>query len=269
MPKTSIAGLRKVRLGTFSVYSVTDSIDPATLLDKFVRARTLEDKGRGGLKLLSINDTCLACRKYVHGGIGRALTKDLFLSTGRALKEIDVMLYLKAKGFPVVEPVGILVGEDFPFKKPHIITKFEDNVGDLLEFLKVSSTKQRRRAIRDLADSLRNLQNLGIYHPDLHLRNILVKDDGRLIFLDFDKARRKDVSGKDVENMAWRLNRFAQKWEKKGYFRVTGLERSLFLRRYSRLSGYNLEERMVGKMKTKNVLARIGWLFESMLYGRR
>jgi tRNA A-37 threonylcarbamoyl transferase component Bud32 len=260
---------RKVKLGTFVIYCVSDAINPSMFLDRFLRTETQADKGRGGLKLLSTDGKLFACRKYMHGGLARALTKDLFFTEKRAINELEIMLYLKENNFPVVEPAGILVGEDFPFKKPHIITMFEENVGDLLEFIKVSSRKQRLRAIRDLARFLWRLENLGIYHPDLHLRNVLVKNDGRLIFLDFDKACRKDISRKDMESMAWRLNRFAEKWEQKGYLRISMLERLLFLRTYSRLSGYNFEGEMARKAKSKNLFSRAGWFVESILYGKR
>ncbi|MBP1746783.1 MAG: 3-deoxy-D-manno-octulosonic acid kinase [Deltaproteobacteria bacterium] len=197
------------------------------------------------------------------------MTKDLFLSEKRALNELEIMLYLKENHFPVVEPVGILIGEDFPFRKPHIITKFEENVGELLEFIKVSTSKKRLRAIRDLARFMWHLERLGVYHPDLHLRNVLVKKNGKLIFLDFDKAFRKTLSRKNVETIIWRLNRFAEKWEVKGYFRVSIMERLLFVRTYSRLSGYNLEEAMTKKLQGKRLLSRTGWFFESILYGKR
>jgi hypothetical protein len=261
--------LTKAKLGTYTLYYVSDAINPSTFLDRFLRTETQADKGRGGLKLLSIDGKLFACRKYMHGGMGRALTKDLFFSKKRAINELKIMLYLKENHFPVVEPAGILVGEDFPFKKPHIITIFEENVVDLLEFIKVSSGKRRLRAIRDLAGLMWNLQNLGIYHPDLHLRNVLVKNNGSLIFLDFDKVCRKAISHKDVERMIWRLNRFAEKWEGKGFFRISVLERLLFLRTYSRLSGYNFETEMAKKIQSKRLLSRIGWFFESILYGKR
>jgi len=261
--------LRKVKIGNFLMYFASDSVDPSLFLDKSLPTETQTDKGRGGLKLLSSDGKLFACRKYMHGGLARALTKDLFFTEKRALNELEIMLYLKENNFPVVEPAGILVGEDFPFKKPHIITLFEENVGDLLEFIKVSSRKQRLRAIRDLARFLWRLENLGIYHPDLHLRNVLVKNDGRLIFLDFDKAHRKDISRKDMESMVWRLNRFAEKWEQKGYLRISMLERLLFLRTYSRLSGYDLEGEMARKAKGKSLFSRAGWFVESILYGKR
>ena len=261
--------LRKVKLGSFVMYFVSDAVDPSLFLDKFLRTENQTDKGRGGLKLLSINGKLFACRKYLHGGVGRAVTKDLFLSEKRALNEIGIMLYLKENHFPVVEPVGILVGEDFPFRKPHIITKFEENIGELLEFIKVSNNKKRLRAIRDLARYMWHLERLGIYHPDLHLRNVLVKEDGKLIFLDFDKAFKKAIARKDVENMIWRLNRFAEKWELKGYLRISILERLLFLRTYSRLSGYDLEGEMAKKIKGKSLLSRAGWFAESILYGKK
>jgi hypothetical protein len=69
--------------------------------------------------------------------------------------------------------------------------------------------------------------------------------------------------------MVWRLNRFAEKWEQKGYLRISMLERLLFLRTYSNLSGYNLEGEMVKKIQGKRLLSRIGWFVESILYGKR
>ena len=113
-----------------------------------------------------------------------------------------------------------------------------------------------------------HLERLGIFHPDLHLRNVLVKKNGRLIFLDFDKASKRTISKKNVETMIWRLNRFAEKWEIKGYFRISILERLLFIRTYSKLSGYNLEEEMAKKLVTKKLLSRAGWFAESILYGK-
>ena len=260
--------LRKVKIGSFVMYFVSDALDPALFLDKFIRTGNQTDKGRGGLKIVSLDGKLFACRKYLHGGVGRAVTKDLFLSEKRALNELKIMLYLKEHKFPVVEPVGVLIGEDFPFRKPHIITQFEENVGELLEFIKVSSRKQRLRAIRDLARFMWYLGRLGVYHPDLHLRNVLVKKNGKLVFLDFDKAFRKTLSKKDVETMIWRLNRFAEKWEVKGYFRISIMERLLFVRIYSRLTGYNLEEEMAKKIMGKKLLSRAGWFAESILYGK-
>lgn len=260
--------LQKVKIGSFVMYCVADAVDPSQFLERFLRTGHETDKGRGGLKLISMNNKLFACRKYLHGGVGRAVTKDLFLSEKRALNELNIMLYLKNNHFPVVDPVGILIGEDFPFRKPHIITRFEENNGELLEFIKVSSRKKRLRAIRDLARYMWHLERLGVYHPDLHLRNVLVKKNGRLIFLDFDKASRKTLSRKNVETMIWRLNRFAEKWEVKGYFRISIIERLLFVRTYSRLSGYNLEETLAKKLIGKKLLSRAGWFAESILYGK-
>jgi hypothetical protein len=43
----------------------------------------------------------------------------------------------------------------------------------------------------------------------------------------------------------------------------------LFLRTYSRLSGYNFEEEMARKAKGKSLFSRAGWFVESILYGKR
>ena len=69
---------------------------------------------------------------------------------------------------------------------------------------------------------------LGIYHPDLHLQNVLVTKVGDLVFLDFDRAHRKVVTKKDMESMFWRLNRFAEKKEIAGELAVTMRKRRSF-----------------------------------------
>ena len=103
--------LQKIRIGSFVMYLLSDTVNPSQFLDKFLRTGNQANKGRGGLKLISINDELFVCRKYLHGGVGRAVTKDLFLSEKRALNEIQIMIYLKENHFPVVEQI-------FPLENP-------------------------------------------------------------------------------------------------------------------------------------------------------
>ncbi|MEO0249058.1 MAG: lipopolysaccharide kinase InaA family protein, partial [candidate division WOR-3 bacterium] len=110
------------------------------------------------------------------------------------------------------------------------------------------------------------LEQTGIYHPDLHLRNVVLTADGRMLFLDFDKAVRKQLDQKDVESMFWRLERYVAKMERQGALVVYPYEKMLFVRVYERLSKRSLTKQIRKRLKTKNLIHRMGWFVESLLY---
>jgi hypothetical protein len=190
--------------GDFFLHSTVEKANLPALVRKFVGTATIAQKGRGGIKIFSIEGVQLACRKYVHGGLLRAITGDIFLTESRAIGELKTLLYLEEEGFPVVHPYGVLVHRGSFAKKLHIITVFVDNASTLLDVLMASGSKERLRLIRKLAVLFRDLEVLGVYNPDLHLNNVLVTKQKELIFLDFDKACRKKVTGKDkVERLVF------------------------------------------------------------------
>jgi len=259
---------RTVR-GPFSVYFAGEALDPALLIRQIDTARKIEGKGRGGIRILDAGGLTLACRKYTHGGLFRALTGDTFFSGRRALKELEITSYLLEKGFPVIAPFAVIV-EDYSIRKGlYFITLFEEGSVDLLQFLKVASRWTRYRMIRRLAGYIHLLVTLGIYHPDLHLNNVLITKAKEMKFLDFDKSRRGVVSTREVINMIFRLNRYAEKMEKKGVITFSMKERMLFLRTYQRLSGYDIIAEVTKKAKTKRAASRLGWFVEALLYSNR
>ena len=151
-------------------------------------------------------------------------------------------------------------------KRLYLCTFMEEGAVSLLEHLKRSEKKARLRAIKRFAELLWQLEQAGVYLPDLHLRNVVLTRDGRMLFLDFDKAARKQLEQKDVESMLWRLARYADKMERQGVLKTYPYERALFVRVYERLSKRVLTEGLQKQLKTKNLFHRIGWFFESLLY---
>jgi alpha-galactosidase len=99
--------------------------------------------------------------------------------------------------------------------------------------------------------------------------NVMVTAGGKLVFLDFDRARKKLLGLKDVESMVWRLDRFVDKMGRQGKLAVQQREKTLFLRTYDRLSHRGLTTRMQSRAAAKTRLHRIGWFFESLLYGKQ
>ncbi|MDR2018661.1 MAG: hypothetical protein LBQ00_07310 [Syntrophobacterales bacterium] len=245
-------------------------MDPALLTRQLDSALTIRGKGRGGIMILDAGTVTLACRKYVHGGVLRAVTGKMFLSGLRALKEMEITSYLREMGFPVVDPFAVIVEDRILTKRLYFITVFEEEATDLLKFLAESGRMARYRKIRKLAEHIRQLEVLGIYHPDLHLNNVLIaRDDKEMKFLDFDRSSRGNVTKKEVTNMIFRLNRYAEKMEKDGIITFTMRERMLFLRAYQRLSGFDIILEVEKKAKTKKFTSRLGWFIERLLYNNR
>lgn len=259
--------LKNITYESFTLYLTNGPLDPPALIDAFLKADVLAGKGRGFIKILTIGDRNIVCRKYLHGGLLRGITKDFFFSAKRAIKELEIIEYLNKAGFPVVEPYCAIVEATALMKKPYLLTVFEENAMDLLDYFSKTETKMRRKAIKELAEHMHELEGLGVYHPDLHLNNILMTSKNGMKFLDFDKAYRKSITKKDMEHMFWRLNRYAEKMAKKGYFNPSVKDKILFLRSYAKISGYDMLPGMEKRMKFQRWLDKTGWFLESFLYG--
>jgi hypothetical protein len=262
--------LKETTYNRHTIYTIEGAALPitdfSTLIDRFRDTPPLENKGRGGVTLLDIKGGHIACRKYIHGGLLRAITGDIFFSAKRAMEELEILQYLKEKDFPVVQPYGLIIRENFVTKSLYILTVFEEKAADLLEVLSASTGKQRFRIIKMLAQIMWHMETLGVYHPDLHLNNALVNAEGTLTFLDFDRARRKSITKKDMEQMFWRLNRYAEKMERQGKLKIDIKEKMLFLRTYRKCSGFDMARAMKNKISKKGFLSKAGWFFESLLY---
>jgi hypothetical protein len=261
--------LKKERFGSFVVTYRQGLIDPSLVMRQLSDPRETIKKGRGEIKILMVDDRLLACRKYTHGGLLRGITGDTFCSEKRAAVELETTIFLEENGFPVIHACGYITKSN-PFSKSlYFLTFFEESALDLLEFFKSASRKKRLRAVKNLACFLFQMVKLGIYHPDLHLQNVLVTKTDALLFLDFDRAYRKVITEKDTKNMLWRLNRFAEKKEKADELMVTVEEKTLFLKTFERLSGLHIMKDMAAQLESKHLSYKLGWLLESLLYRKK
>jgi hypothetical protein len=261
--------LKTEQYGNYTITCRERSVDAALVMGQLSRPHSVIRKGRGEIKILSIGDKLLACRKYIHGGLLRGITGNTFFSEKRAVRELEITKYLEENQFPVVTPYGYITESNCCAKSLFFVTFFKENIGDLLEFLKAAGRKERLRVIKGFARLLVEMGRLGVYHPDLHLQNVLVTKAGDLILLDFDKAFFKTVTKYDMERMFWRLNRFAEKKENAGDLIVTVQEKVLFLRTIERLSGYGIIRDMQGQLEGKRRSYRLGWFLDSLFYRKQ
>ncbi len=256
------------RIGRFTIHYYSSHIEAEALLEAISRAPVIEGRGRGGIKIIEAGGLKLVSRKYMHGGFFRALTRDLFLRQGRATSEAEILAHLTREGFPAVAPFCTIAERLFLLKRLHLVTYLQEGAVELLEYLPRSTRKERLRCVSKLAELLWLMKCSDVYHPDFHLRNVLVKPGDRLVFLDFDRAHHRSVTDGDMKSMFRRMERFVDKMARQGRLDASDEEKALFLRTYARLSGVDFTEEMRASGRRTSYINRLGWFVESLFYRR-
>ena len=88
------------------------------------------------------------------------------------------MLRLKQSGFPVITPFATMTELGTVQKRLYLCTLLEEGATNLLEYLKRSAKKTRLRAVKRFAELLWELER-PVYHPDLHLKNVVSTPGGK------------------------------------------------------------------------------------------
>ena len=184
-------------------------------------------------------------RKCWHGGaFGRVMGR-AFVGASRALKELAVAAAARENGAPVPEVVGV-VAEPWKWGLKHlfVLSKVIPNAVDLRGWLESDSRpspSQRQAVSRAVAKAVAVCHQAGLYHADLHVRNVLIEaPDGPepqayLIDLDKASAHKRLAPLQRLLNLA-RLNRSIEKWADTRRL-VSRRDKLRFLRAYQRHCG--------------------------------
>jgi len=136
-------------------------------------------------------------RDYRHGGLLGKLLGGVFCGGNRPLNEVYVNEIALQKGVPSAEVIAItkkkLCGL---FYRANFITREISGAVDVLQFLQETPLEAIQRSkhaiIHALVKLIRDMHDAGIYHADLHLKNILLKQDALGDFsayiIDLDKS---------------------------------------------------------------------------------
>ena len=127
-----MAGLKRLHWERYEICFPADMeapVEPSALIDSLGDARSLEKKGRGGIRITNIAGKPVACRKYIHGGLFRGITGDIFFSGKRAINEFQIMLYLQERSFPIVSPYCVIIEERLLTKNLYILTYYKEDAG--------------------------------------------------------------------------------------------------------------------------------------------
>ncbi len=181
----------------------------------------------------------MVIKHYTHGGFTRFFNKDVFWGNPRPLKELFFVEKVISLNIPTYEILALVIDKmPFFFYRADLITKELSGGVDLKTCFENLSTKQgktwikeKREVIKSVAGAIRKMHSAGIYHADLHLKNIIIKKNINFpsvpYIIDFDNSsiKRKLSLKKKLKNL-FRFHRYIDKIDKKNIL----LSKSDFLR---------------------------------------
>lgn len=146
-----------------------------------------QDGGRGSLSRFTYERGTGLIRTYRRGGFIRRFVKESYLLRNRAFRELEVHAYLFDRGLSVPAPLGACWERRGIIFKGAIATH-EADVVDLPTRLR-SAGPGRAAVLSRCGQLIRNMHDLGVFHADLQVRNILASRE-EVFLIDFDRARR-------------------------------------------------------------------------------
>lgn len=210
----------------------------------------------------SIKDESFVVKEYWHGGLFGRVLRDLFWNGSRPLRELSICEAAKKSGIKTTEIVAIVKNKIMgPFFRYQLVSKEITNAIDLIVLLSHPEDNQlfaqKRQIINKLAKAVKEMHDAGIYHADLHLKNILVQlsENGSVdvYIIDLDKSEQyEEVDFRIRMKNIMRLDRSLEKLKRNVSgikdILITDTDKMRFLREYIKLS-YRSEQHSYGSQK--------------------
>jgi 3-deoxy-D-manno-octulosonic acid kinase len=164
-------------------------------LERWLASAPSGGSGRAATALVSVPGTGprVVVRRLRHGGVLAPLFGDRYASAARVLRELDVTARLREAGAPVPEPVLALARRHGLAFSLALATVYEEGAVDALAFLASGPEDARlERAAAAVGGALRRFHDAGGRHPDLHVKNLLLRETragADAIVIDLDRGR--------------------------------------------------------------------------------
>lgn len=161
-----------------------------------------------------------------HGGYWGRLTRDLYLGSSRAMRELLRSRALLSKKIPTPEILAVLFYPAGCFLRIDVVTASVTDSRDLVSFLSSRpSFVEKKSGLAAIRFLFSKLHQHGIVHGDLNARNILLSDNSKKAWLldvdavDFGKPR-------DPETDTANRNRLLRSLLKRARLGELGMEES-------------------------------------------
>ena len=193
--------------------------------------------GRAPLRVVTSGGRRLLVRPYRKGGLLRHLRGRTFRGAWRPLQELTLHHALQAQSVPVPEVVGAVVHHSARGWQGALLTGEVARSVDLEAWLhgaRSDAPADRETILQRAGRTVRLLHDAGVWHADLHAKNLLLTAEGEVWILDLDRARAFDAPLSEamrLENLL-RMGRGIQKHRLKG-MRVDRNDARVFLAGYA------------------------------------
>ncbi|MBL8896757.1 MAG: hypothetical protein JNM84_03985 [Planctomycetes bacterium] len=189
----------------------------AGLLERggLLEGRAAEDsyQGRGSTAIVRVGAERVVVRRFLPGGLFRFLRPSSFATPERPFREVELYVHLRARGFPTLEPLAAVARKRGARWILHLVTRELEGARELLALLlpEAISAAERRALLVAAGRSVRRLHDAGVWHADLHLKNLLCCR-GEVYVIDLDRSRREvELSRGARSHNLERLLRFARR----------------------------------------------------------
>jgi len=245
MMKHTLSAYRIIKTGNTTLV-VKDYLPEYTIPASGPIGRPSCMTGRGNMRMLGED---MIVRELVHGGLFGKITGRRFLSKSRSVRELKISNYLIENGIRTPEIPAVRFLKCGMFYSIDVITRLVSGSIDLLTWLEKFRLGQKGEVLRFAQNSwqdnlftsvfyetgvlVRKMHELGVWHADLHLKNILLDDQMNTWLLDLDKARQFPTLPDFMRQMNLkRFFRSCRKWTGKGTICLLPDYRSIFMRGY-------------------------------------
>ncbi|HHT9119235.1 MAG TPA: lipopolysaccharide kinase InaA family protein [Candidatus Hypogeohydataceae bacterium YC41] len=212
-------------------------------------------KGRGQYPCVVLeNGKTVIMRRVRHGGLWGKIAGGVLWGVGRPVRELINAKECLERGVPTAEIVGIrlervlggfgtFLGVALPLFRAEVFSKEIPATIDLLGLLTSPQEfhQHKRAIIRAVAMAVRAMHEVGLYHNDLHLKNILITMPSlgrpfKAFVIDLDKSSLHErlLLSQKIKNLL-RLDRSIEKFMAVGAYCNTPLllrDKLRFLRDY-------------------------------------
>jgi len=226
----------------------------------------------------SLGNESFVVRDYCHGGLFGKIFRDIFWDRLRPLRELSICEAAGKSGIRTSEVIAIVKNRILgPIYKCRLVSKEITGAIDLMELLlnpeKNKLVVQKSQIINKTANAVKEMHCAGIYHADLHLKNILVQSAAgkvNVYIIDLDKSRQYEKISlhKRMRNIM-RLDRSVEKmirnnkdvFGKRFPFPISKTDKLRFLKEYIKTD--NKSEKplryYLQSYKTSHNLHRLWW----------
>jgi 3-deoxy-D-manno-octulosonic acid kinase len=129
-------------------------------------------------------------RDYQRGGALRHLNRERYFVGHRSLEELRVTEHARQAGVRVPEVLAAAEQRVGVGYTATLTTRWIPNAGEFAAWLPGRTPEERARALHEVGRQIGMMHRGGVAHPDLNLRNILVREQGATAYLlDFDRGR--------------------------------------------------------------------------------